>query len=114
MAARPKEKIFIASLVCPASPSPPFDVLLTPSTGTPAPKDLTNTGNPMFQSPWTTCGFPAVTLPTGLSRSGLPVGLQLAAAPFAEERLLGAAHWCERVLDFRAAPPEPAQGATLT
>ena len=64
--------------------------------------------------PWTTCGFPAVTLPTGLSRSGLPVGIQLAAAPFAEERLLGAAHWCERVLDFRAAPPEPAQGATLT
>ena len=60
----------------------PFDVLLTPSTGTPAPEDLTNTGNPMFQSPWTTCGFPAVTLPTGLSRSGLPVGDPAGGGPF--------------------------------
>ena len=92
----------------------PFDVLLSPSTATPAPEDLTTTGDPMFQSPWTTCGFPAITLPSGLSRSGLPMGIQLASAPFAEKTLLGAAHWCERVLDFREAPPGLTQDAILT
>ena len=82
-----------------------FDVLLTPSTPSPAPRDLGTTGDPVFQSPWTSCGLPALTLPSGLSESGLPLSIQLAAAPFAEERLLAAAHWCERVLDFRLSPP---------
>ncbi len=80
------------------------DVLLTPSTPEPAPRDLSTTGDMIFQSPWTTCGFPAITLPSGLAENGLPFGVQLAAAPFAEERLLAAASWCERVLAFHAAP----------
>ena len=83
-----------------------FDILLTPSTVTPAPRDLTTTGNPMFQSPWTTCGFPTVTIPFGLSQLGLPLGLQLASAPFTEETLFAAAHWCEKVLDVGLRPPE--------
>ncbi len=81
------------------------DVLLTPSTPAPAPRDLTTTGDMVFQSPWTTCGFPAVTLPSGLAANGLPLGVQLIAAPFAEESLLSAAAWCERTLTFQAAPP---------
>ena len=82
-----------------------FDVLLTPSTPSPAPRDLGTTGDPMFQSPWTAGGFPTLTLPSGLSESGLPLGIQLASARFAEEKLLAAAHWCEQVLDTRLAPP---------
>jgi len=82
-----------------------FDVLLTPSTPTPAPRDLTTTGDPMFQSPWTTGGFPTVTLPSGLSESGLPLGVQLAATSFDEEGLLAAARWCEQVLDVTLSPP---------
>ena len=82
-----------------------FDVLLTPSTPSPAPRDLTTTGDPMFQSPWTTGGFPTVTLPSGLSESGLPLGVQLAAARFDEEGLLAAAHWCEQVLGSTLVPP---------
>ena len=82
-----------------------FDVLLTPSTPTPAPRDLTTTGNAMFQSPWTACGFPTITIPSGLSASGLPLGTQLASAPFAEETLLASAHWCEQLLDFAPMPP---------
>ncbi len=82
-----------------------FDVLLTPSTTSPAPRDLNTTGNPMFQSPWTSCGFPTISLPSGLSASGLPMGTQLASAPFEEIALLAAAHWCEQVLDFKLAPP---------
>ena len=82
-----------------------FDVLLTPTTATPAQADLTTTGEPMFQSPWTTCGFPTVTIPSGLSECEMPLGLQLGAAPFAETRLLWAAHWCERALGVDLRPP---------
>jgi len=81
------------------------DVLLTPSTPTPALADLSNTGNTIFQGPWTYCGLPAITLPSGLALSGLPLGIQLAASPFAEVRLLAAARWCEGVLDLHLAPP---------
>ena len=81
------------------------DVLLTPSTPTAALADLSNTGNTMFQGPWTYCGLPAITLPSGLAQSGLPLGIQLAASPFDEARLLAAARWCEGVLDLHLAPP---------
>ena len=82
-----------------------YDVLLSPSTPSPAPRDLGTTGNAMFQSPWTSCGFPAISLPSGLSESGLPLGIQLVSAPLAESRLLAAAHWCEQVLDTNLIPP---------
>ncbi|MBI2873372.1 MAG: hypothetical protein HYY00_09330 [Chloroflexi bacterium] len=81
------------------------DVLLTPATTSEAPRDLTTTGNPIFQTPWTFAGLPAIAIPSGLSRSGLPLGVQLAAAPFAEGKLLAAARWCERELGVRLAPP---------
>ena len=81
-----------------------FDVLLTPSTPAAAPKDLSTTGDPVFQSPWTTCGFPTITLPSGLSSSGLPLGIQLAASPFAEETLFSVGQWCEQVLEFDLTP----------
>jgi Asp-tRNA(Asn)/Glu-tRNA(Gln) amidotransferase A subunit family amidase len=81
------------------------DVLLTPATPTPALADRTNTGNAMFQGPWTSVGLPAISIPSGLAPSGMPLGIQLAAAPFAEARLLAAARWCEMVLDVHQRPP---------
>ena len=81
------------------------DVLLTPSTPTPARPDRTNTGDTRFQGPWTSCGLPAITIPSGLAASGLPLGLQLAGASFAEAGLLAAARWCEAALDVQLAPP---------
>jgi aspartyl-tRNA(Asn)/glutamyl-tRNA(Gln) amidotransferase subunit A len=81
------------------------DVLLTPTTPTPALADLTNTGNTAFQGPWTSCGLPTITIPSGLADSGLPMGLQIIAAPFREERLLAVARWCERVLGIQLTPP---------
>ncbi len=81
------------------------DVLLTPSTPTPALADLTNTGDPKFQGPWTSCGIPTISIPSGLAQSGMPLGIQLAAAPFADARLLAAARWCESVLDVHLSPP---------
>jgi len=81
------------------------DVLLTPSTPTPALADITNTGNTMFQGPWTSCGLPVITIPSGLAASGLPFGIQLAAAPFSEPKLLAVARWCENVLGVELSPP---------
>ena len=83
-----------------------YDVLLTPSTATPAPRDLTATGDPSFQTPFTFGGFPSITLPSGLSNDGLPFGVQLAAPHFADETLLSVARWCERVIDASLTPPE--------
>ena len=80
-------------------------VLLTPSTPTPAPGDLNVTGSAMFQGPWTSTGLPTVTVPSGLSKAGLPLGIQLIAARMEEPRLLSAARWCEQVLGKMLAPP---------
>lgn len=82
-----------------------FDALLTPSTPTPSPRDLTTTGDASFQAPWTTAGLPAISIPSGLATSGLPFGIQLVAAPFAEASLLSAASWCEAVLGVSLEPP---------
>ena len=81
------------------------DVLLTPTTPTAPQADVTNTGNPLFQGPWTSCGLPTISIPSGLAASGLPLGIQLVAAPFSEARLLASARWCESVLDVKLFPP---------
>ena len=82
-----------------------WDVLLTPATPTAAPRDRTTTGNVVFQAAWTSAGLPAIAIPSGLDGAGMPLGVQLVAAPFAEAKLLDAAHWCESVLGVELRPP---------
>ena len=84
-----------------------FDCLLTPSSVTPALRGLESTGDASFNSPWSLCGFPSMTVPSGLMAEGLPVGLQLVAGPFGEGGLLEAAGWCEEVLGFPKEPVDP-------
>ena len=81
-------------------------ILVTPTTPAAAPRDLNTTGDPIFQSPWTSCGLPTITLPSGLSADGLPLGVQLIGAPFREDELLCAARWCEAALRVNMRPPE--------
>ncbi len=81
------------------------DVLLTPATPSPAPRDRTTTGDPIFQGPWTSCGLPCITIPSGLNSDGMPLGIQLASASFAEARLLATAQWCEKALGVTLMPP---------
>ncbi|MCI0527159.1 MAG: amidase, partial [Nitrospira sp.] len=81
-----------------------FDILLAPSTLSPAPKGLQATGDPSFNIPWTFSGLPAITIPSGLSESGLPMGIQLASVHFGEDKLLAVAYWCEQVLGFKEKP----------
>ena len=84
------------------------DVLLTPATPTATPRDRTTTGNAVFQAAWTSAGLPAIAIPSGLDAAGNTPsypGIQLVAAPFAEAKLLAAAHWCESVLGVELYPP---------
>ncbi len=51
-----------------------------------------------FTSPINFCGFPALSMPCGKSRSGLPVNLQVVGRPGADATVLRVARWCERLL----------------
>ena len=82
------------------------DALLMPATPAPAPRDLNTTGDAAFQAPWTSAGLPTVVVPSGLSEGGLPLGVQFAAAPFEEGKLLGVARWCEQAMGLDLRPPD--------
>jgi aspartyl-tRNA(Asn)/glutamyl-tRNA(Gln) amidotransferase subunit A len=51
-----------------------------------------------FTSPINFCGFPALSMPCGKSRSGLPVNLQVIGRPGADATVLRVARWCEQIL----------------
>ena len=81
------------------------DVVMTPATVSPAPKDLNTTGDAAFQVPWTSSGLPTVVVPSGLSEQGLPMAVQFGALPYEEGKLLGASQWCEEALGVSLTPP---------
>lgn len=64
-------------------------VILSPAATGPAPQGLSSTGDPRMNAPWTALGVPAISIPMPVS--GLPLGLQLTAAPGHDARLLDAA-----------------------
>jgi aspartyl-tRNA(Asn)/glutamyl-tRNA(Gln) amidotransferase subunit A len=56
-------------------------------------------------------GLPGISLPCGFDAAGLPVGLQIVGAPFAEETVLRAARAYEEATDWhRRRPPDPPIG----
>jgi amidase len=81
-----------------------YDALLSPTAPSPAPEGLGATGDPWFCAPWSFAGVPACSLPTAISPAGLPLAVQLVAAPAHDAALLAVAAWCERVLDFSRSP----------
>ena len=50
-------------------------------------------------------GIPAISLPCGMTKSGLPIGLQLQAPPLEEERLLRGARMFEAATDWHQMSP---------
>ena len=87
------------------------DVLLTPSTPGPAFAVGAKTSDPLemyLQDVFTVtvnlAGLPGISVPGGLSESGLPLGLQLIGKAFDEATLLRAAHAVETAADFKAKP----------
>ncbi|TWT89686.1 Glutamyl-tRNA(Gln) amidotransferase subunit A [Pseudobythopirellula maris] len=51
-------------------------------------------------------GLPAISLPCGKSKAGLPIGMQLMAPPLAEEKLLRGARMYEQATDWHQPTPD--------
>ena len=81
-----------------------YDALLGPTAPALPPRGLRWTGDASLCAPWSTAGFPAISLPIGVAPSGLPHAMQLVAVPERNEILLYVAAWCEGVVGFDAAP----------
>lgn len=88
------------------------DVILTPTSPTPAFKRGERSQDPlaMYLSDIYTisanlAGLPALSIPSGLTQSGLPIGLQLIGPAFAEANLLAVAHAFEQAHDYHLQAP---------
>jgi aspartyl-tRNA(Asn)/glutamyl-tRNA(Gln) amidotransferase subunit A len=87
------------------------DLIATPTTPGGAFELGERTGDPLsmylsdiFTTPASLAGLAAVAVPCGLSPAGLPLSLQLMAAPFEEAKLLRSARAFELDLDWKAVP----------
>lgn len=88
------------------------DALISPVAPTPAWRLGEKTADPlsMYLSdaltiPTNLAGLPGISVPCGLSSAGLPIGVQLQAAPFAEEKLLRLAFNLEQRLGLVGRKP---------
>lgn len=84
------------------------NAIVTPAAPGQAPRGLESTGNPAFCVIWSLIGAPSVTLPLLQGAEGLPMGVQLIAAPGDDARLLRTARW----LASRFAPARPSRAKT--
>jgi aspartyl-tRNA(Asn)/glutamyl-tRNA(Gln) amidotransferase subunit A len=60
-----------------------------------------------FTCPWNLTGLPALVVPCGFSRDGLPVSLQIVGRPYEEPTVLRIARAYERVTDWHQRRPDP-------
>ncbi len=70
-----------------------YDAIVTPASTGQAPLGLEATGNPIFSTPWTFCGVPAISLPLLQGSDGMPIGVQLVGPKGDDARLLRTARW---------------------
>lgn len=70
-----------------------YDLLLVPCVPGEAPKGLGATGDPSMQAIWTALHTPTMTLPTHRGPNDLPVGIQLVAQRYDDDRLFARARW---------------------
>jgi Asp-tRNA(Asn)/Glu-tRNA(Gln) amidotransferase A subunit family amidase len=70
-----------------------YDAILTPAALGTAPRGLASTGDPVFCTPWTLLGMPAITLPLMRGANGLPLGVQLVGRRGFDARLMRTARW---------------------
>src|SRR5215475_3622832 len=85
------------------------DVLLTPTAPTAAfaagekmDDPVTMYLNDMFTIPASMAGLPGISVPAGLDKDGLPLGLQILGRAFDEETMLRAAAALEKAASFKA------------
>ncbi|MEC9095178.1 MAG: Asp-tRNA(Asn)/Glu-tRNA(Gln) amidotransferase subunit GatA [Planctomycetota bacterium] len=88
------------------------DMIIGPVTANPAFAKGEKTSDPMamyLEDLYTVtanlAGVAGISLPCGFTENGLPIGLQLQAAPFQEEKLLRAAQMFQSATDFHTRRP---------
>lgn len=90
-----------------------FDLILTPTTSEGAPEIAgaemieTTARLTRFTYPWSLAGLPAASVPCGFDAAGMPVGMQLVAAPWRDGLLLTAAAAFQRRTDWHRLRPDP-------
>lgn len=89
------------------------DVLAAPVAPTTAYKIGEKSNDPLamyladvFTIPFSCAGVPALSIPCGLSKEGLPIGLQIAGPQFSEDKLLQVGHAFQQETDFHTKRPE--------
>ena len=94
-----------------------MDLLLTPTVPIPPPQIAELKANPdtlrpqeiiMLRNtrPFNVWGIPAISVPGGFTKDGLPIGLQLASAPWHGIVLLQAANAYEQATEWHKKRPE--------
>jgi Asp-tRNA(Asn)/Glu-tRNA(Gln) amidotransferase A subunit family amidase len=97
-----------------------FDLLITPTVPVPPPslpelqerpdtlreKELTLLRN---TRPFNVWGLPTISVPCGFTKSGLPIGLQIAGAPWHEDHVIALAHAYEQATEWHTRVPSTLQ-----
>jgi aspartyl-tRNA(Asn)/glutamyl-tRNA(Gln) amidotransferase subunit A len=86
-------------IMCPTSPTPAF--LIGAKTDDP----LTMYLSDIYTIGANLAGLAGISIPCGFTSSGLPIGLQILAAPFEEEKMLRIARMYERETDWHRRRP---------
>ena len=89
------------------------DLLITPTMPIPAFKIGEKISDPLSMYladictvPINIAGIPAISIPAGFSKDGLPIGLQLIGDYFSEGKILQAAHGFQKITDFHLKKPK--------
>lgn len=81
-----------------------FDAIITPPATGEAPSGIA-LGDATFNSYWTLCRSPCVSIPVELGPNGLPIGLQIVGPYLQDRKLISIAKWCrERVPRLLGSP----------
>ena len=86
-----------------------YPVVLSPAASKPAVRHDEDPGGIPYTLTWSLVGYPAVVVRAGTSAVRMPIGVQVATAPWREDLALAAAAMVERALDGWS-PPSPFPG----
>lgn len=85
-----------------------YDVILTPTSPTVAFDIGSKSNNPLEMYLADICtvsvnvaGLPGISIPCGVDKAGMPIGMQLIGKKFSEETILNAAYTFEQAIQFR-------------
>jgi aspartyl-tRNA(Asn)/glutamyl-tRNA(Gln) amidotransferase subunit A len=91
-----------------------YDFLIIPSTPIAAPTIAGNDAVEQaarltrFTAPFNLAGLPAISVPCGFTKDGLPIGLQIVSRPWADAKVLNAAYAYEQAAEWHMKRPQMA------